>query len=77
MNPIKFVRVEIRKPRYNPNPEKSNTNNSDWRKGLFIVFQDYKGEEYDYMPKWDELITILNSSKNIEELNSLLAKSIK
>jgi hypothetical protein len=77
MKGIKFVRVEIRKPRTDPHPEKSTTNNSEWRKGLFIVFQDYNGNEFDWMPKWDDLISIDEAKKNIEELNKKLAKSVE
>jgi len=72
--PIKFKRVEIRKPRYNSHPEKSKTDNSEWRKGFFVIFEDYNGEEYDYMPKWEHLAQMENGRKFIEELNSKLAR---
>lgn len=72
--PLKFKRVEIRKPRYDPHPEKSLTNNSEWRKGFFIIFEDYKGQEYDYMPKWEEIQTINNKKNEIELINKNLAR---
>ncbi len=74
LKPIKFKRVEIRPPRYDPNPEKSKTNNSEWRQGFFVVFEDYNGEEYDYMPKWEHLAQMESGRKAIEELNSFLAR---
>jgi hypothetical protein len=44
--------TEIRKPRYDPHPEKSQTNNSTWRQGFFVIFN---GGQYDYMPLWRDL----------------------
>jgi hypothetical protein len=70
---LKFKRVEIRKPKCDPHPEKSSTNNHEWRKGLFIIFEDYNGQEFDWMPKWDEIATIEESRVNIDDLNKILA----
>lgn len=74
MFPIKFKRIEIRKPRYDPHPEKSLTNNSNWRQGLFIVFEDYNGNEFDYMPKWGEIALINEKKIEVEILNKELCK---
>lgn len=74
MIPIKFKRIEIRKPRYDPHPEKSTTNNSEWRQGLFIVFENYQGQEMDWMPKWNELEQIKAGQKEIEDKNKQLAR---
>ena len=74
MKPLKFKRVEIRKPRYDPHPESSKTNNSDWRVGLFVVFEDYHGNEYDYMPKWAEVNEIDNGRVAVEQQNKELAR---
>lgn len=74
MKPLKFVRLEIRKPRYDPHPEKSMTNNSKWRQGLFLIFEDYDGQEYDYMPKWDEIRRVNEGKDFIEEKNKELAR---
>lgn len=74
MIPIKFERVEIRKPRTDPNPHKSKTNNSAWRKGLFLVFRDYRGNTFDYMPKWCELELINDNKEVVESVNRELAK---
>ena len=73
MQPIKFNNIEIRKPRYNPNPNKSKTNNTEWRMGLFIVFKDYNGNIYDYMPKWDEIELLIEKKKEIEKINKELS----
>lgn len=74
MIPLNFKKFEIRKPRYDPNPEKSKTNNSKWRVGLFIIFEDYQGNEYDYMPKWDECAELNRMKDIVEELNKDLAR---
>ena len=74
MKPIKFKRIEIRKPRYDPHPEKSTTNNSDWRMGLFIIFEDYNGIEFDYMPKWNEIEELIQKKGEIELINKQLAR---
>lgn len=77
MKPLKIKRIEIRKPRYDPNPEKSKTDNHDWRVGLFLVFEDYNGNEYDYMPKWNELDLVNERKYRVEELNRELARKHK
>lgn len=74
MNPLKFKRVEIRPPRYDPHPEKSQTNNSDWRKGLFIIFEDRDGALYDYMPTWAEVSELNRQKGAIEDINGDLAR---
>ena len=74
MKPLKFVCVEIRSPRTDPNPEKSKTNNSGWRKGLFIVFEDYNGNRFDWMPCWDEINNITVQRQVIQDLNGELAR---
>lgn len=73
MKPLKFVRTEIRKPRYDPRPETSTTNNSAWRQGLFIVFEDYNGNFYDYMPRWDEIEELVSKKDEVERINRALA----
>ena len=69
MQPLIFDRIEMRKPRYDPHPEKSTTQNSEWRKGLFIVFKDYRGRQFDWMPKWEELEKLIKGRADIEKLN--------
>lgn len=75
MKALRFKRIEIRKPRYDPRSESSNTNNSVWRLGLFIIFEDYNGVEYDYMPKWSEVQELQRKKVEVEEANKELAKS--
>lgn len=72
MKPIKFKRVEIRKPKWDSNPAKSKTNNHGWRQGLFIIFEDYNGNEFDYMPRWDELDAIMWNKDQVEKINKEL-----
>ena len=74
MIPLKFKRVEIRRPRYDPRPESSTTDNSDWRQGLFIIFEDYRGNIFDYMPKWSELAEIDIGKNQVELVNKELAR---
>ena len=76
MKPLKFKRFEIRKPRYDPHPEKSLTKNSSWRQGLFLVFEDYDGVEYDFMPKWDHVQELNKKKEEIEIINKELARNV-
>lgn len=74
MIPLKFKRFEIRKPRYNPNPQKSKTNNHNWRQGLFIIFEDYNGNEYDVMPTWAFADELNQFREKVENINKVLAQ---
>ena len=58
---IKMTRIDIRKPRWDPHPEKSKTKNWNWRQGLFPIFDNGK---YDWMPLF----------KEISQMNALLNK---
>ncbi len=77
MKANKFKRFEIRKPKWDPNPEKSTTNNSEWRKGLFVIFEDYNGNVYDYMPKWIDIEELNRLHLEIENINKSLCKEQK
>ena len=72
--PIKFKRIEIRTPKWDNNPNKSLTDNQKFRKCLFIIFEDYNGLEYDYMPKWNEIEQINREQGSIELLNKKLCR---
>ena len=74
MMPLVFDKVEIRKPRYDPHPEKSETENSEWRQGLFVVFKDYEGNVFDWMPKWEELERLGRLRMDVERINKELAQ---
>jgi hypothetical protein len=74
MIPVIFKRIEIREPKWDNNSNKSITNNQRYRKCLFIIFEDYNGNEYDYMPKWDEIDEFSKKKKEIDELNKSLLK---
>lgn len=74
INIIKFERVEFKKPDFDPNPQKSKTNNHAWRMGMFIIFKDNAGVEYSYMPKWQDLKTFNDKSFEIEIINQELCK---
>ena len=49
---IKMTDIEIRKPRWDPHPEKSKTQNWKWRQGLFPIFENGK---YDWMPLFKDI----------------------
>ena len=72
--PLKFKRVEIRAPKWDPHPEKTTTENWDWRVGLFIIFEDYEGNEFDWMPTWRELEKIVEGRDAVERKNKKLCK---
>lgn len=71
--PIKFKRIETRKPRWDSHPEKTLTQNWKWRQGLFIIFEDYDGNEFDWMPKDIEISEINQARVDVERLNQVLA----
>lgn len=71
--PIIFSRIEYRQPKWGHKEEKTKTNNKDWKMGLFMIFEDYQGNEYDYMPKWKEIDELKKSQYEIEIINSFLA----
>ena len=75
INVIKFDRVELRKPFFDPNPQKSMTNNHAWRIGLFIVFKDSYGKESWYMPKYSEIDQLLQGKLKVEQINKDLART--
>jgi len=52
---IKMTDIEIRAPRWDPHPEKSQTQNWNWRQGLFPIFED---GEYDWMPLFRDINTM-------------------
>ena len=74
MKPIKFKRVEFRKPGWGFDPQKTKTDNEAWRKGLFVVFEDYNGQEFDWMPRWDQVVLITGAKESADIINSDLAK---
>jgi len=71
---LRLLRVEIRKPIFDLHPEKSTTNNSEWRQGFFLIFKDNYGNEYDWMPKYSELDEINLKRVEIEEINKELCR---
>lgn len=73
MKPLIFKEVEIREPRWDNHPEKSTTDNKDWKQGMFVVFEDSDGNVFDWMPKWIELEKLFITRDNVEEINKNLA----
>jgi len=69
---IKFKKSEIKKPDFDPHPEKSTTNNHAWRVGLIVTFVDHFGNEFEYMPKWDNLEEINKKKSEVEAINKRL-----
>lgn len=75
MKYLKLKKLEIKVPEYDPNPEKSKTNNHNWRVGLFIILTDYDGREYIYMPKWKDISLINQGKDTVEHINKELLKT--
>ncbi|MCJ7459202.1 MAG: hypothetical protein MUP17_09445 [candidate division Zixibacteria bacterium] len=71
---VKFVKVEIRQPYFDPHPEKSTTDNHAWRVGLFVHLTDQKGNQLIWMPKWSEIEEILKGKVDVEQQNKDLCK---
>ena len=74
VNVIKFDRVEIRRPFFDPNPHKTTTENHEWRQGMFVVFKDRYGRELWYMPRWGEITEINKKKEEVEEINRKLCR---
>ena len=72
INLLKFNRIEIRKPYFDPNPQKSTTQNHEWRQGLMVIFTDNNGREFIYMPKWADLEIINTGKGKVEIINKRL-----
>jgi len=78
INCLKFKRFEVRTPFFDPNPDKTTTNNHEWRQGLFMVFEwigDEEKREFYYMPKWEEVQELVKKSKEVEQKNKELCIS--
>ena len=71
---IKLKEIIIKKPDFDPHPEKSKTNNHEWRQGLFMIFTDEYGVEYHYMPKWDDVDKLNEMKDKVEMINKELCK---
>jgi len=75
MKPMKFKRFEIRPPRWNNYNKPTVTDNGKWgNQGLFIVFEDYFGNEFDWMPKWNEIKELNDKKNEVEAINKKLCK---
>lgn len=73
INILKVVKVEMRKPDFDPNPQKSTTDNHEWRQGLIVTLKDARtGTEYLYMPKWADLEAINSMKSVVEDANKQL-----
>ena len=62
-------RVIFVTPKYDPNPNKSKTNNHKWRKCLIIEFRDRKGNLYSWMPTNIEVNDMVIAKAEVEEIN--------
>ena len=73
MKPIKFKSVDMHAPKWGHDESRTTTNNKDWKQGAFIVFEDYEGNEYEFMPKWADLMKMNNIAILTEQTNKQLA----
>lgn len=69
---IKFDRFIVDKPFFDNNPQRSTTNNVHYRKVLMMVFKDWQGKEYIFMPKWADVINLNTQSVEVELMNKRL-----
>src|SRR5574343_90217 len=67
-NPV-FV---IEHPSFDPHPEKSTTNNHAWRQGLFVVFRDRFGHEFQWMPRWADIEELNKKRVEVDLINKRL-----
>jgi len=79
--------VKIIKPEFDINPEKSKTNNYDWRRLLVVNFKEMRTETEDkngfktiefknfqWIPSYKQLCEIYRGLEKAEELNKELCK---
>lgn len=77
MKLVKLRKVEIRKPYFDPNPNKTKTNNWEWRQGLFMIFVDTNDDEYIYMPTWKDVDMINKSRQIVEQINKEIYQNVQ
>lgn len=73
---LKVHSFDIVRPGFDLHPEKSTTDNTRWRQGLFVVFKDKNGDLFKWMPKWDEIDTLLQKKDEVEMVNRKICKNV-
>lgn len=71
---LRLIEADICKPPYDVNPQKSTTNNHNWRECLILIFRDNYGNEFDFVPRWSEVEMINTKKAEVEERNKELCK---
>jgi hypothetical protein len=68
------IEITIEKPEWDPNPEKTQTQNWDWRKCVIVKFQN---QDFKWIPTYKQLAEILMKLHECELMNKRLAMGVK
>ncbi len=58
--------ISIEKPDWDPNPQKSTTDNHDWRRCVIVKFEN---QTFKWIPTYMQIADILNALKECEQVN--------
>jgi len=65
------IKITIDKPDWDPNPEKTNTNNWNWRKCVIVEFEN---QTFKWIPTYKQLAEIMLKLAECEQENRRLAR---
>lgn len=63
--------IQIRKPDWDPNPNKTTTNNHNWRKCVIVEFPS----GFKWIPTYKQLVQIYQALDKVERINREVAKA--
>ena len=66
------IKITIDKPKWDPHPEKTKTENWNWRKCVMIEFEN---QTFIWMPTYKQLVDITLALNECERINKQNAKS--
>jgi len=67
------IDVRIEKPEWDPNPQKSTTQNWEWRKCVIVCFPN---QSFKWIPTYKQLVEIYAKLAECEVINRNLAKEM-
>ena len=70
-NSFMELKISIQKPDWDPHPEKSTTNNHEWRKCVIVEFPNC---DFKWIPTYKQIEDITKELILCEELNKVLCK---
>ena len=65
------LKISIAKPDWDPNPDKSTTDNHEWRKCVIVEFPNCS---FKWIPTYRHLAQVTEALDSCEDLNKTLAK---